>query len=85
MTFNKLGIHVGWAAALSAAASKLVPLLRAVQMSIEKLFLEVELLLKRELTPEERKFLILSNKVLKQGHWQETDTKAARASNAVAS
>ena len=63
-----------------------MPLLRAGQMSDEKLFLEMQLLLKRELTPEERKFLILSNKILREDHFRETDNvKAARASKAVAS
>lgn len=52
-------------------------------MSNEKLFEEVELALHRELIPDERKFLILANKILERDRSQDgRETKAKGASAA---
>ena len=54
-------------------------------MSNEKLFEEMELQLKRELTPHERRFLILANELLKDGLRETKEAKLARAAKGLAS
>ena len=56
--------------AADSANIQTLPLLRGL-MSNEKLFEEMELHLKRELTPDERRFLTLANSVLKRNDLRE--------------
>ena len=55
-------------------------------MSNEKSFEELELRLERELTPDERRFLILANEMLKKHGLRATkEAKLARAAKGLAS
>jgi hypothetical protein len=55
-------------------------------MSNEKLFEEMELQLKRELTPDERRFLVLADETLRKDRLAETkEAKLAKTAKGLAS
>ena len=64
-----------------SAISPSAPLLRVESVSNEKLFEKVEQMLRRSLTPDERRFLMLANKVL----GKEQQREVRKEKSAVAS
>lgn len=74
---DALGNHSSRNAIVILAAS----LLRAESVSNEKLFERVEQGLRRQLTPDERRFLTLANKVLNKEQKRETSKEKSAAAS----